>query len=110
MLVKSMFSLIGVMALILATFGKGLLRKKMEQNNREVSLKQQIPNGLLTFTLLSCILTIKNGADISFGLKSLALFISFGVMFALRLPKFENLTWVVSFIIIGSCYFIHFLS
>jgi hypothetical protein len=34
MLVKCMFSLIGVMALILATVGKGLLRKNMEQKNK----------------------------------------------------------------------------
>jgi hypothetical protein len=88
MLVKSMFSLIGVMALVLATFGKGLLRRKMEQNSREVSLKQQIPYGLLTFTLLSCILTIKNGAEMSFGLKALTLFISLAVIIAMRVPKF----------------------
>jgi len=88
MLVKSLFSLMGVMALILATFGKGLLRKKIEQNNREVSLKQQIPYGLLTFTLLSCILTIKNGTEMSFGLKSLTPFISLAVLILLRLPKF----------------------
>jgi hypothetical protein len=84
MLVKCLFSLIGLMAFTLASFGKGFLRKHLEQSNKETELKQQIPAALLTFAILLCCLGIKGGLALSFLLKCVALFVSVAIMAASR--------------------------
>ena len=84
MLVQCLFSLIGMMAFTLASFGKNFVKRNLFHSNKAIDLKQQIPSALMTFLVALCSLSLKGMLVLSFSMKSLALFTSLGILIASR--------------------------